>query len=63
MNFAAIHVYWYVIPLIIAISLVYSASRHECWKIIFLQAARVCGMFFSVLLITTAILLLINSQV
>ena len=63
MNLAAIHVYWYVIPLIIAISLVYSASRHESWKIIFIQAGRVCGMFFSVLLITTAILLLINSQV
>ena len=63
MNLSQIHIYWFVIPLVIAISLVYSASRHETWKRIFGQAARLSGMIFTVLLVTTVILLLVNTQV
>ncbi len=59
----SIHVYWFVIPLILAISLVYSASRHESWPRIWAQSLRICGMICGILLVTTAILLLINTQV
>ncbi len=62
MNLTSIHVYWYVIPLVVAISLVYAASRHESWRTIASQALRLCGMIFTVLLATTAILLVINLQ-
>ncbi len=58
-----IHVYWYVIPLVIAVSLVYSATRHESWRRIFGHAFRLCGMIFGVLLLATAFLLLVNSQI
>lgn len=63
MNLASIHVYWFVIPLVLAISLVYAASRHESWRKIFAQAARLSGMIFGVLLVTTAILLVVNSLI
>lgn len=63
MNLASIHVYWFVIPLVLAISLVYSASRHESWRKIFGQAARLSGMIFAVLLVTTAILLVVNTMI
>jgi hypothetical protein len=63
MNPADIHVYWYVIPLVLAISFVYSASRHESWPRIFGHAARLCGMIFGVLILATAVLLVINSQI
>jgi hypothetical protein len=62
MNLTNIHVYWFVIPLVVAISLVYAASRHESWRLIFSQAIRLCGMMFSVLIVTTVILLVVNSQ-
>lgn len=63
MNPEAIHPYWYVIPLVLAISLVYSASRHESWRKILTQAARLAGMIFTVLLVTTAILLVVNTLI
>ncbi len=59
----SIHVYWYVLPLIAAIGLVYSASRYEEWKKIVSQAIRLCGMLLTVLLVTTAILAVINTQI
>ena len=63
MNPADIHVYWFVVPLVVAISLVYSASRHEAWPKILGQALRLCGMIFTLLIVTTAILLAINTQI
>ena len=63
MNIVDIHVYWFVIPLVLAISLVYSASRHEAWPKILGHAARLCGMIFSVLVVATIVLLAINSQI
>jgi hypothetical protein len=62
MNITNIHVYWFVIPLVLSIGLVYAASRHESWRLIFAQAIRLCGMMFSVLIVTTVILLVVNSQ-
>lgn len=60
---AAVHVYWFVLPLVVAISLVYSASRHECWRRIWWHAFKLCGWILAVLLLTTVLLLLINTQV
>ncbi len=59
----SIHVYWFVLPLILAISLVYSASRHESWPRIWAQSLRICGMIAGILIVTTVILLAINTQV
>ena len=55
--------YWILLPLVAAISLVYSASRHEAWPRIGWQSLRLCGAIFGILLVTTMILLLINTQV
>lgn len=62
MTFAAINIYWFALPLIAAISLVYAASRHEAWGRIWAHAARLCVMILGILLLATAILLLINTQ-
>jgi hypothetical protein len=62
-NPEAVHPYWFVIPLVLAISLVYSATRHESWRKILPQAARLAGMIFTVLLVTTAILLVVNTLI
>lgn len=61
--FAMIHVYWYVLPLIVAISLVYAASRHESWSRIWIHAFRLWVWILGILVLTTALLLLINTQV
>jgi hypothetical protein len=55
--------YWCLLPLVIAISLVYSASRHEAWPKILWQSLRFSGAIFCILLVTTVLLLLINTQV
>ena len=55
--------YAFLFPLVIAISLVYSASRHEEWSKILWQSLRLCGAIFGILLVTTVVLLLINTQV
>ena len=61
--FAMIHIYWFVLPLVVAISLVYSASRHESWSKILTHAARLCTWILALLVLTTAVLLLINTRV
>ncbi len=58
-----LNVYWFLLPLVVAISLVYSASRHESWPIIWRQAARLTGMILLILGVTTAVLLLINTTI
>ncbi|MGE5754536.1 MAG: hypothetical protein ACM35G_02290 [Planctomycetaceae bacterium] len=63
MNPGTVHIYWFVLPLVIAISLVYSASRHESWRKIWIHAFRLCAWIIGALVITMAILLLINTQV
>jgi hypothetical protein len=55
--------YVFISPLVAAISLVYSASRHESWPRIWWQSLRLCGAIFGILIVTTIILLLINTQV
>ena len=55
--------YAHIIPLVTAISLVYAASRHESWPRILSQAVRLSGAILGILLVTTVVLLLINTQV
>ena len=68
MILASVHIYWLILPLVIAISLVYSASRHESWSRITVPPAllasspRLLGIL-SILVVATAVLLLINTQV
>jgi hypothetical protein len=52
-----------ILPLVVAISLVYSASRHESWHRIWVHSVRLGSWILGVLILTTAILLLINTQV
>ena len=58
-----INAYWYVLPLAVSISLVYSASRHESWPRILRHAARIAATILGVLALTTLLLVLINTQV
>jgi len=63
MNFNPSNVYWLILPLVVAISLVYSASRHESWQRIWIHSFRLCLWILGILVGTTAVLLLINTQV
>jgi hypothetical protein len=62
-NFGTIQIYAFVVPLVVAISLVYAASRHESWRRIWTHAFRLCSWILGILALTTAVLLLINTQV
>ena len=55
--------YWFALPLVIAMSCVYSASRHESWRKIIGQSVRLSGMILAILIGATALLLLINTRV
>jgi hypothetical protein len=61
--FRMINIYWYVLPLVVAVSLVYAASRHESWRRIWSHAIRLCVMILGILIGTTVLLLVINTQV
>ncbi|MDR3638764.1 MAG: hypothetical protein P4L84_33465 [Isosphaeraceae bacterium] len=63
MIFGVIHAYWFALPLVLVISLVYAASRHEAWELIWRHAFRLWTMILGILIVTTAVLLVINSQV
>jgi uncharacterized membrane protein len=54
--------YWFVVPLVVAISLVYSASRHEDGRRIWTHALRLSGTILAILAATTLVLALINTQ-
>lgn len=56
----SINIYWYVLPLAVAISLVYAASRHEQWRAILAHATRLCAMILLVLVAATAVMVGIN---
>lgn len=58
----AINIYWFALPLILAVSLVYAASRHESWPRILRHAARVFLMIAALLAGTMTVLLLVNSR-
>jgi len=60
---ASPQVYWLVLPLVGAISIVYSASRHESWPQIWSHSFRLSLWILGLLVAATALLLLINTQV
>jgi hypothetical protein len=60
---SSVHIYWLILPLVIAISLVYSASRHEAWARIWFHSLRLSLWILGILIAATAVLLLINTQV
>jgi hypothetical protein len=60
---ASVQVYWLVLPLVVVISIVYSASRHESWSRIWSHSIRLGLWILGLLVAATAILLLINTQV
>ena len=60
---ASSNIYWLILPLVVAISLVYSASRHEAWPRIWSRSFRLCLWILAILICTRALLLLINTQV
>lgn len=55
-------VYWLILPLVVAISLVYTASRYESWPVIWFRSLRLCLWILAALIGTTAVLLLVNTQ-
>lgn len=58
--FAIAHDMWYALPLIVSISLVYAASRHESMQEIVRHAARVGGWILGFMAVVFAILALIS---
>jgi heme/copper-type cytochrome/quinol oxidase subunit 2 len=59
MPLAEVNLMWYSVPLIVAISLVYSATRHEQLAPIFSHATRLAIMiagFMAVILVVLAII-------
>lgn len=60
---AMLHLYWFVLPLVVVFSIVYAASRHESWRRIWGHAFRLCTWILGMLVVATAVLLLINTQV
>jgi len=62
MIFGLLGVYWFVLPLVIAISLVYAASRHESWARIKAHATRLGLTILGLMVATIAVLSVINGQ-
>lgn len=54
------NIYWFVLPLVVAISLVWAATRHESWGRILAHATRLCLMILGLLTVTTVLLMVIN---
>lgn len=60
MNPGSINVYWFVLPLALAVSLVYASSRHESWKRIVRHAARLCATILGLMAAVTFVLLMLH---
>lgn len=54
---AAGAVYWLLLPLVAVVSLVYSATRHEEWPLIWRRAARLAVLILGIMMLILAILL------
>jgi hypothetical protein len=63
MNMSQVHIYWLVLPLVAGISVVYAASRHESWPRIWSHSIRLTLWILGLLVVATAVLLFINTQV
>ena len=58
----SVHIYWLILPLVIAISLVYCASRHEAWRRIWWHLERLSLWIMGILMLATAVLVVINNR-
>ena len=58
-----LNIYWFLLPLTLAISLVYAASRHEPWPRIWRHAARLGLMILVVMALATFALSLAVPQI
>ena len=56
-------IYGFALPLAVAISLVYAASRHETWPLIFRHAVKLFLVIVAFLGFTTLVLAAINTQI
>jgi hypothetical protein len=63
MSLSPANVYWLILPLVLVISIVYAASRHESWPRIWMHSLRLCLWILGILIGSTALLLLINTQI
>jgi len=54
---------WYALPLVIAVSLVYAATRHEQMRPILAHAARVGLWIIGFMAVIFAVLLLVSWQI
>lgn len=52
--------FWYALPLVIAVSLVYAATRHEAMQPILVHAGRIAVWILSFMAVVFVILLLIS---
>lgn len=48
--------YWHVLPLVIVVSIVYSATRHEQWALIWRRAVRLTAFILVFMAATLAVL-------
>jgi len=51
---------WYALPLVVAVSLVYAATRHEFMQPILVHAVRIAGWIVGFMAVVLAILLLMS---
>jgi hypothetical protein len=57
---AGASVYWYLLPLVLVISLVYSATRHDDWSLIVPRAVRLSAVILGFMVLAMAVLLAIQ---
>jgi hypothetical protein len=60
---AEVNDFWYALPLIVAVSLVYAATRHEAMNEILGHAARVGGWIFGFMLVVFGVLWVMSKMV
>lgn len=60
---AAIGQIWYALPLIVAVSLVYAATRHELMYPILMRAAKTGAWISGFMLIVLCLLFALNAMV
>jgi hypothetical protein len=63
MPVAQINQFWYAVPLIVSVSLVYAATRHEQMRPILTHAVRVGAWIVGFMLLVFALLYWMNQQV
>lgn len=55
------HELWYAVPLVVAISLVYAATRHEAMEPIFRHAVGCGAWIFGLMAVASVVLLWLSS--